>query len=344
MWCCKLNQKVTAPARFYYSTTTVGAFLATTRKDISHELGIPSIPQVDDYRINKAASSNNGDDPNIEMANALRPYYNDQSSVVLRGCLQRNPHWATALSSWPNRSYLTERIGANEHFDVEIGYYNKGDKVTIPLGQYMEYLKLFESMFGNSAEETVASTTSNKDDWTDDWEDEDKDITQKHQRQHPESSQILYLAQNDLPKGIASDIQIPSLCCDPSFGLGEGKLYQCMFWMGPPYAFSPLHFDPLSNLLIQVVGRKRVLIVDPTNILVNVDTLYVGRDHGQQSNTSAILNLENIDRNQFPLAPPIHLVAQQAVLNPGDVLFIPAKWWHSARSLDFTISVNTWWR
>ena len=32
-----------------------------------------------------------------------------------------------------------------------------------------------------------------------------------------------------------------------------------------------------------------------------------------------------------------------AVVEPGEVLYIPPLWWHQLRSLSFSISVNTWW-
>ena len=32
----------------------------------------------------------------------------------------------------------------------------------------------------------------------------------------------------------------------------------------------------------------------------------------------------------------------QVTLAPGDVLFVPKKWWHYVQSLDTSISINTW--
>lgn len=34
----------------------------------------------------------------------------------------------------------------------------------------------------------------------------------------------------------------------------------------------------------------------------------------------------------------------EATLEPGDILFLPAFWWHNVVSLDASISVNYWWR
>ena len=291
---------------------------------------IPDVSYVDLPKISEkdeSEYSQSNDSIDATLADALQPFFRSESPVVLGGYLHANEKWTKAMESWQDRHYLTDRIGSDQHFDVEIGHYNKGENVTIPFSQYVEYLNMFESMYGTSS----VPDDNNEADSLDD-------------PPEPSSEHILYLAQRDLPAALAEDVRIPTLCSDPKFGMGEGKQYQCMFWMGPPFAFSPLHYDPLSNLLIQVVGRKRVILIDPTHPEVNPNTLYAGEEYGQQYNTSSIHNLDEVDRARFPQAPPVHVVAQQATLHPGDILFIPEKWWHSAKSLDFSISVNSWWR
>lgn len=32
----------------------------------------------------------------------------------------------------------------------------------------------------------------------------------------------------------------------------------------------------------------------------------------------------------------------KVILEPGDVLFVPKKWWHYVESLETSISINTW--
>jgi len=247
----------------------------------------------------------------LAFAEALRPYHQAAKPVVLRGAAR---HWE-ALKKWSDPQYLVETIGADTEFDIEMGGYNnnKSKKLTIPLDQYMHYLDLWKQQ----QEQEGSSSTIPED-------------------------QLLYLAQNDLPAPLEADIKIPAVCCTPDYNMGEGRLYQRNFWMGPAGCYSPLHYDPLDNLLTQIVGRKRVFLLDPNK--VDPTSLYVGQDHEQQYNTSAVRDVEDPNYRlhpKFRQAVP-HLCTTE--LHPGDSLFIPKKWWHAVRSLDLTISVNVWWR
>jgi Cupin-like domain len=150
--------------------------------------------------------------------------------------------------------------------------------------------------------------------------------------------QLLYLAQNDLPSQLVGDIEIPAVCTDAS-SLGHGKLYNTMIWIGPSGCVSPLHFDPLDNFLIQIVGRKRVFLVDKE---VDSNFMYVGEEFQEQSNMSAV----DVETPNYDMYPKFKQVPQilSTELRPGDILFIPSKWWHAVRSLEYSISVNAWWR
>ena len=56
----------------------------------------------------------------------------------------------------------------------------------------------------------------------------------------------------------------------------------------------------------------------------------------QLTNTSAI------DVFHEKLHPDIVKKAMTVVLEPGDLLYIPPKWWHALRSEDPSISVSMW--
>ena len=134
--------------------------------------------------------------------------------------------------------------------------------------------------------------------------------------------------------------------------------YSTMFWFGPRGCISPLHYDPLDNLLMQFVGSKKVILFPATsastctenvknaigdaNRDANTNLWHYAGHNGQQYNTSPI-DLLNPDFEKFPL----FVNAPTAIccdLEPGDICFIPQRWWHHVTSLDTSISVNAWWR
>jgi lysine-specific demethylase 8 len=107
-------------------------------------------------------------------------------------------------------------------------------------------------------------------------------------------------------------------------------------WLGPAHTVTPIHFDGADNLLVQIYGRKKLTLIPPAQS----DCLYypclrLGHVHYSP------VDIEEPDYDQFPKyrdATPT-----EVTLEPGDILFIPVRWWHHARSLDTSISLNFWW-
>lgn len=272
------------------------------------------------------------------MANAIRPYFELQTPVVLRGAGANTP----AFRLWqPNESLIStlqDRIPPHMLGAVEIGgsYSSTAtDRAEIPIHDYLHYLRLFEERHGSQG-----STT-------DPWQVPDPTVITK--------DELVYMAQNDLPESLYPDIEIPAFCCQEQedvYQVGHGRLYSVMLWLGPRACVSPLHFDPLDNILMQFVGRKVVWLYDPNNTTRQSENgaedaeiamwHYAGHE-GQQSNTSPV-NPESVDAQKYPLFVQHSPPAQRCVLHPGDFLYIPSKWWHFVRSVDTSASVNVWWR
>jgi lysine-specific demethylase 8 len=59
------------------------------------------------------------------------------------------------------------------------------------------------------------------------------------------------------------------------------------------------------------------------------------------SNTSQV-DLDNIDEKEFPRTQNLEFM--DGILEEGDLLYIPPKWWHYVRSLSISFSVSFWWR
>ncbi|NXT75891.1 KDM8 protein, partial [Zapornia atra] len=144
-----------------------------------------------------------------------------------------------------------------------------------------------------------------------------------------------YLAQHQLFDQIPElkeDISIPDYCC---LGEGEEDDITINAWFGPEGTISPLHQDPQQNFLAQVFGRKYIQLYSPEDS----ENLY---PHESQilHNTSQV-DVEDPDLEKFPNFRKAAF--QSCILMPGQVLFIPVKYWHYVRSLDVSFSVSFWW-
>lgn len=54
------------------------------------------------------------------------------------------------------------------------------------------------------------------------------------------------------------------------------------------------------------------------------------------------VNIDRPDVDKYPkfsAATPV-----EAILNPGEMLFLPMGWWHSPIGIGTNIAVNFWWR
>ena len=104
-----------------------------------------------------------------------------------------------------------------------------------------------------------------------------------------------------------------------------------MLWLGGAGTFTPLHHDLTNNLLVQITGRKHVVLVSPA------ETPRLYNDQHVFSRVADIL-APDLDLKRFPLLDGVRYQALE--LAPGDALFIPIGWWHQVRSLDFSASVT----
>lgn len=92
------------------------------------------------------------------------------------------------------------------------------------------------------------------------------------------------------------------------------------------------HYDIMDNLLIQVQGSKKVVLFDPSD----VNYLYMEGDKSQ------VLDIDNPDLTKFPdFAKAKKYIC---FLEPGDILFIPALWFHNTLALTYGVAVNIFWK
>ncbi|XP_062196164.1 lysine-specific demethylase JMJ30-like isoform X3 [Phragmites australis] len=133
-----------------------------------------------------------------------------------------------------------------------------------------------------------------------------------------DSSKLTYLAQHplfDQIKELREDITVPEYCY-----AGGGELQSLNAWLGPHGTVTPLHHDPHHNLVAQVLGRKYFRLYSASvsgDLYPHTETML--------SNTSQV-DLDNIDEEEFPRAGDLEFM--DGILEEGDMLYIPPKWWH----------------
>ncbi len=121
---------------------------------------------------------------------------------------------------------------------------------------------------------------------------------------------------------------VPSLRADLAFP-ETGPLSTDVVWIGPAGMATPIHFDFVPNVYAQLAGQKRWRLWRPERPL---EPRFAGIGGFAMS---------ALDTGDGPDAagPP----DMDIVLDAGDVLLLPAKWWHRVDTLTASIAVNRWW-
>jgi hypothetical protein len=108
------------------------------------------------------------------------------------------------------------------------------------------------------------------------------------------------------------------------------------FWLGPARTVTPLHCDYDDNIFAQIWGRKRIFLAPPHH-----DEFLYPREANPVLFGSPF-DPEAPDFDAFPLARQAAIA--EVVVEPGDMLYVPAGWYHQVRALSFSLSSNRWAR
>lgn len=276
-----------------------------------------------------------------------------QTPLIIENTIQ---HWAALVERpWSDPNYLLERtLGGRRLVPIETGrsYTDSG------WGQRIATFKEFMSVY------MLRNDTSCE--------------LGQDERQIGYLAQHDLFAQ--IPS-LRADILIPDFCyCDPAVNTlphvkATPKLEDPLLnaWFGPKGTISPLHTDPYHNILAQVVGYKYVRLyapdqtewlypraldesgVDMSNTsLVDLDKameLYpeIGvlrseqKDEGDAVTGDELKELQRLRlelEEQFPGFKQAKYI--EAVLGPGECLYLPPGWWHYVKSLSPSFSVSFW--
>jgi len=99
------------------------------------------------------------------------------------------------------------------------------------------------------------------------------------------------------------------------------------FWLGPRGTLTPWHHDLTNNLLVQVIGRKRVRMAPPWAFARMRNSRHCFSDWGNEA----------LPAGEGDAATPPVL---ETVIGPGEAIFLPVGWWHQVEALDLSASMS----
>ncbi len=109
--------------------------------------------------------------------------------------------------------------------------------------------------------------------------------------------------------------------------LAPGLHSDGFFWMGPRGTVTPWHHDLTQNLLVNMVGTKRVALVSPA------ETPRMRNHRHCFSRFGADATLGSVPEGERPRILTVDI-------GPGDILFIPVGWWHHVTGLSLSIGMS----
>lgn len=141
-------------------------------------------------------------------------------------------------------------------------------------------------------------------------------------------SNDIYMCANN--RALDSDLaglfdEIPALdeYLDPRQANGRTFL-----WFGPGGTITPLHYDVMNVLFVQVYGDKEFVLVPPEALPFMYNNKGVFSD----------VDYREPDLKRFPLFKNVHSIS--TTLRAGEALFIPVRWWHFVRTPGVSISLS----
>jgi hypothetical protein len=127
--------------------------------------------------------------------------------------------------------------------------------------------------------------------------------------------------------------ELNSMCHWPTW---FEKMGPPRFWIGPARTMTPLHCDYDDNIFAQIWGNKRIFLSPPHH------DAYLYPREANPILFGSPFNPEAPDYDAYPLAHQAQMI--EVLVRPGDMLYVPAGWYHQVHALTFSLSSNRWAR
>merc|ERR1711974_113490 len=131
----------------------------------------------------------------------------------------------------------------------------------------------------------------------------------------------------DFPR-LADDFQLDEAALFP-----PDKFFSSVLRISSPGVRVWTHYDVMDNIYVQIKGDKDVVMWAPEEAL----NLYLDGDK------SKVIDFKDPDLDlNFPKFSSAKKYVGQ--VNPADILYIPALWFHNMKALDAGIAINLFWK
>jgi tRNA wybutosine-synthesizing protein 5 len=152
------------------------------------------------------------------------------------------------------------------------------------------------------------------------------------------AARALYLRLTDsagLAPALFARVPFPDLFTAAHTGLDDWITHDSYLRVGPSAYGYPLHCDGMENLFVQLAGHKRFVLIEPAEL----PRLY---PHPDDAARSLVDDVDAPDLARFP----DFAAARQHVcdLVPGDLLYLPALWFHEVRARGWSASASRYFK
>jgi hypothetical protein len=256
-----------------------------------------------------------GDDTRLQIENWMKQYYHLGKPLLIKGGTK---HWP-AYKKWNSLDYLLSIIGANTNIVLQTDVTEQRDKpfVATKFKAFIEWLKKYPTFKETKAYKDEVGATY--------YIAEEFDFLEKYPKLYKDMVNLtdFNFFKNTL-KMVGGDNNHTK-----SYG------FETAFWMGGAGAKTGWHYDYdySFNVLCHLKGEKTFYISEPTG----TKYLYPSKKFDPGAILSSV-NFWTPDIELYPKYKNIHY--EEINLNPGDMFFIPAGYWHAVESISHSVSVS----